>query len=278
MRELLAVLLLGACIVGCPNGEDPEEPVAPPAEVWKPAPSGAPDEAADGRLTCLGKNAPSTVTGNAIELTGYARLLADPDAEHEVPSASVEVFTADDISLATAFSDPVKSGRASVNVPISDAGFTGYAKVVLDGYLDYRFQTSRAVTDTALTAWVWLTTADEVSTHADALGLAVDAGKGLLFGAVHDCDGFGVQYAVIRVENSAADVLYIEGFAPVADRTWTSDTGRFVVPNLPPGTVTVKAFGRSAAGEPLSLLSQIDVEIQADAISAVNLEPRVAEK
>lgn len=240
---------------------------------------GAPTESVDGpstRLTCLGDNQPESPTDSVLQLTGYVRTLADPDADEEVPSATVEAFAADGTSLVTGFADPSKSGRVAVSVPVTDAGWTGYAIASHDGYMSWRFQSSRAVTSTAVNGWAWLTTTAERDALADDLGVTVEADTGILVGTVHDCDVFGTEFAVVTVDGDRSGVYYIEGFAPVEGRTWTSSTGRFVVPNLTPGAYEIKAWGRLEAGGELVLLSVVaDATVEAGQMTAISLQPRV---
>lgn len=283
LRSTLAMAvapLLGLLLAGCPNGEEPVEPVVP-AEKLEPAPLTAPSAVVGGpdtRLTCLGKNAPPAVTGNALELTGYVRALADPDADAPPPAAKIDAFTPDGTRLGGGFADPApgKDGRVSFSIPITDDGFTGHAMVTMDGYLDYRFQNSRPITSVDFGGWAWLTTQTEVDERATLAGVTLEAGTGILYGAVHDCDNFGVEHAFVTIDGGHDGVYYVEGFGIATDRTWTSDTGRFVVPNLAPGTVRVKAFGRLVPDGPLTLLSTTTATVEAGAISAVNLEPRIA--
>ena len=51
-------------------------------------------------------------------------------------------------------------------------------------------------------------------------------------------------------------------------------SGRFAIPNVDAGPLTVQAFGRLMPGEPLLLLGRADVTVSADAITAVDLQPR----
>ena len=274
-RAALTAALVLAALPACTGEDDTKPTTATAGETLTPEPGGAPTDAADGRLTCVGKNAPAPPEGTSLELTGYVRMLADPGAAAGAPpAAGVEVFTKSGTSLGSSFSDPAKAGRTSVTVPITSEGFTGYADVTLAGYLAYRFRTSRAVTDTAFSAWAWLTTQAEATQRATTLGITLQSGTGILVGAVHDCDGFGVANVVIQVAGKTDGVYYVEGFDLAKSRTYTTDTGRFVVPNLPTGTVTVKAFGRLRTGQPLELLSSITAEVTADAIAAVHLAPR----
>jgi len=75
------------------------------------------------------------------------------------------------------------------------------------------------------------------------------------------------------VGGSNEGVVYVEGFDLAPERSFTTDTGRFVVPNVPPGPVQVEAYGRLEDGGPLVLLSRIEATVEAGRITAVDLQP-----
>ncbi len=260
---------------GCDSGTS--TPSTPAAAVETIADfAGAPTETVAGAWACAGK-AQGTATGGSIELNGYVRLLSDPDAKQPVPAATIEAFTADGASLAKSGADPSKAGRVSLSVAVMPTGFDGYAVISHDGFLDVRLQSSRKVVSTDMAGWAWLATQAEVDSRAKGIGIPLEAGKGLLVGAVHDCDGFGAANAVVvvggKLENA---VLYAEGFDLVGARTFAADSGRFAVANLPAGPVTVKAYGRTKAGGKLQLLSKIDTTVVPGKMTAIDLAPRAA--
>jgi len=268
---MVAAFVVAAC--SSDGSSAASDAVSGTVETLTAEPAGAPTAVIDGRQDCLGKNAPKPAAPGAMELTGYVRTLADPSATKQPPPAKVTAFTKDGAQLGVSFADIEKSGRVSVSIPVKAEGFTGYALVAYTGFLDWRFQTSRAVTDTDLTAWAWLTTPDEAKSRATALGLTIDETKGILVGAIHDCDEWGVQNVVVTT-SSQDKVFYVEGFDLSKDRTFTSETGRFVFANVAPGTVKVKAFGRLKAGGPLTLLASIEAVVEAGKMTAVGLQPR----
>ena len=272
---LLFAFLLPALLVGCPPVDDDD--TVDPVETLDPEPSGAPTGVADGRLTCLGDNAPPEPLGGAVELTGYARALLDPTAEDEPPEFEVEVFSPSGSSLQTGDSNVGNDGRVNISVPIEDSGFEGYAVVTADTFIDLRFQSSRPTTTTDFSGWTWSATQADLDAAAADLGVSLDASAGVLMGSAHDCDAFGMENVVIVVDGDGGLAYYVEGFDAVDSRTYTSTSGRFVVPNVPAGDVVVKAFGRLEAGGPLTLLSSIATEVEAGGMTAVALEPRVGQ-
>ena len=266
-----AVVATSSLLAGCPGGDDPNVP----AETLDPEPAGAPTELAEGRLSCLGKNKKPPPDGTNLVLPGWARMLSDPtNTSGAQPEAQAEAFDADGVSLGTGFSN-TGNGRTAISVPIRSAGFEGHVRVTADGYLPTALYSSHPYTSTAVAGWVWMATPDEVAMHATTAGVTVEAGKGILAGAVHDCDVFGVANAVIRHGDSTDGVIYYEGFAP-GTGTFTAANGRFVIPNVDPGPVTVAAFGRVEAGGPLLLLSSADAVVTADEITMVDLQPRAS--
>lgn len=267
-------LVAAAVLAGCES--EPATPSTSPTVETMAEFAGAPTAVVGGAWACAGKSQ-GTVTGGSVELNGYVRLLGDPEAKQAVPAATVEAFTLAGASLGKSYADPSKAGRVALSVPVKPAGFDGYAVISHDGFLDFRLHSSRKVVSTDLAGWAWLATQAEVDSRAKAIGIPLESGKGLLVGAVHDCDGFGAANAVVEVGGSLnTTVLYAEGFDLVAKRTFTADSGRFAVANLPAGPVTVKAFGRAKAGGKLQLLSKIETTIVAGKMTAVDLAPRAA--
>lgn len=269
----IAACLLATLLLGCPTGDDDD--TVEDVETLTPEPAGAPTGVVDGRLTCLGDNAPPAPIGGAVELTGYARTLADVTAVDEPPEFAVEVFSGSGASLQTAASNPGNDGRVTVTVPISAAGWDGWVLITADGYVDLRFASSRPTTNTDFAGWSWSATRAELDAMAADAGVTLDPSLGLLVGASHDCDGFGMENVVIVVDSDPDAAWYVEGFDVVDTRTFSSVTGRFAVPDVAPGPVVVKAFGRLEAGGPLTLLSSISTEVEAGGMTAVALEPRV---
>ena len=86
--------------------------------------------------------------------------------------------------------------------------------------------------------------------------------------------GFGVANAVVTPDGPAAGPLYPTGFEAAPAGTFTDASGHFVIANVAPGNVTVKAYGRRASGGGLELLSSIKLGVAADEITAIGLQPR----
>lgn len=270
------VLTGGLALLGCSGGDGGSDD----APVLDPEPAGAPTAIAGGRLTCLGDNEPMPPTSTNLTLPGWIRTVSDPDNSGGVqPGTFVEVFDPTGLSLGGGYSNN-HDGRVAVTIPIAETGYEGEAVVTpmpsADGeYLEQHFFASHPITDTTLAAWIWLFTTDERDTMATDAGVEIEAGKGLLMGSVHDCDAFGIDNAVIRWGERTDGVLYVDGFALAPDRTFTGASGRFVVPNVPPGALTVEAYGRLEPDGPLVLLSTADIEVAADVVTAIALEPRM---
>lgn len=288
-RTLLLVLFVGAA--GCGGGGGGQPDAAPNVEVLDPEPAGAPTGivvATDTDLSCLGKR-PTPASGSAVELTGYVRTLDDPTAQAAPPAATVQAYTAGGDLLGTDYADASKQGRVAISVSFQGDGFDGYTVVSDPAYLDYRFESSRLVTSPEVNAFVWLVNDADVATWESTLGITQDAGNGILFGSVQDCLAFALENVVVQVSGSTDGIYYPDGPAPsvcptgaacprpfaAADGTYTNDTGRFFLPNVPPGPVTVKVFGRLTAGGPLTLLSSIQTQVTAGAITGVAMLPRM---
>lgn len=252
----------------CPGDDTDPAPV----EVLDPEPIGAPTDPVDGRWTCLGEEEHPSWGAGSLQLTGYIRTLADPTATVEPPAATIAAFDERENAIGTGFADPSHTGRVNLSVPVDAVGFKGHLVVTEPGYLDYRFQASRPFTTSYYAGWAWLTTPAERDAQALAVGADLPAGAQVLLGAVHDCDGFSVANAVITIDDATDGLYFVEGFAPVNGRTFTTTSGRFIAPDIEGRHPVVAAWGRVEAGGPLQLLSRVEVTGQ-DGASAVALEP-----
>lgn len=267
--------LLVPCLVllaACPGGDTDTDAVI---EVLDPEPAGAPADPVDGRWTCLGDEEHPSWGPGSLQLTGYIRTLADPTSLEQPPAVTIEAFDEDDNAVGTGFSDPSHGGRVNLSVPVDASGFKGHLLLTFPGYLDYRYQASRPFSTSFFTGWAWLTTAAERDAQAAAVGVDVPSDARVMIGAVHDCDGFAVSNAVVTIDDNTDGMLFVEGFEAVAGHTFTTTSGRFVVPEVGGGRLSVAAWGRLEAGGPLQLLGRVDAEGVPGGISAVSLEPRI---
>lgn len=270
MRSTGPLVAMALLLAGCPRSDTDPAPI----ETLTPEPPGAPTDPIDGRWTCLGHEENPSWGPGSVQLTGYVRTYADPTATANPPAATLSAFDERNNAVGTGFADPSHAGRVSMTVPVDAEGFKGYLIVSQPGYLDYRFQASRPFTTSFYAGWAWLMTASERDAEAAAVGADVPAGARILLGSVHDCDGMGVQNAVITVDDATDGLLFVEGFAPVEGRAFTTTSGRFVMPEMGANRVEVAAWGRLEAGGPLQLLSRVEARPQDGGISAVALEPR----
>jgi len=297
-----AVMLVG--VTGCP-GEEGEGPRcvsdAEVVAVLEPEPMGAPEGTAEeADLLCIGCE-PAPVSAGNIQLLGYLRTYSDPDyADCVLPEGRIEAFDESGTPLAMGFpnTDPDEGGRVDFSIPIRAQGFRGWVHLTSDGFVPLSLRSTRPLVDPAAqpVGWGFLMTTDEIAAVAAEAGVTIEAGRGIIQGAVHDCEGFGIENAVVRIAGSSDGTRYFidseqpsrsrcglnpamsvrsDHFTLAASRTYTSTSGRFAVANIDPGVVTVEAFGRRAAGRPLELLSRADVTVIADEIAAVDLAPRM---
>ncbi len=115
-------------------------------------------------------------------------------------------------------------------------------------------------------------------------------GQGIIGGAVWDCNGDGVKFAVVTVVNaqdeSPVEAFTLEkdpaviryfrcksgfGVVPAVEGTDTDSDGLFSIFNVPPGDYLIKAYGKKDGT--LTLLGKARVRTFPDAISIANLEP-----
>jgi hypothetical protein len=278
INALFALVVLLAAAIGCEGcpPTDDDDTVEGDPEILEPEPVGAPTAMVDGRISCVGDNEPPSPSASSLELTGWVREWADPEAD-EVPSAfQVQAFDPNGNSVGVAFTNPSpgQDGRVAVTVPVTDEGFVGYVEITHDDFVTVRFHNSRPITNTDFAGWAWAVTEADVEQIALDAGVTLEPGTGILVGAVHDCDSFGMSNVVLVVDDSTDGVYWVEGWDPVDSRTFSAPSGRFALPNLEPGPVVVKSFGRLEQGGPLTLLSRVDAVIEADVITEVALEPR----
>lgn len=277
----IVVLAALAGAAACGDDDDVDQQEAP---ILEPEPSGSPTEvvgagSVDFEISCLGDNSQPDPGNTNLTLPGWIRDWNDPANEGRVqPAADAEAF--DEVgTLGTSSSDTV-TGRIAISVPIEEEGFVGTVRVTAQDYLEHHFRVSRPVTMTKTAGWVWLLRQSDVDAVAAEAGVEVEPGEAIVVGAVHDCLGFGYSNAIIRWGERTDGVVYFDGFAPAPERTFTAESGRFAIPGAPAGPLTVEAYGRlggtGQSARPLTLLSRIDIDVEAGVVSAVALEPRVA--
>lgn len=305
MARIVAVLLLPAALAGCP--ETTEET---PPPVLTPEPVGAPTQIVDtvtsasmmqypAALGCMGRP-PQPAMPGSMQLLGYLRSYADPDyADCMPPEGQLDVFTPGATTpIATGYPVLTEGGDVGISIPVRAEGFRGHVRITSTGYLPVTLFNARPYTVPATQSrgWAFLMTMTDVTTVAIEVGRSVDPAMGIVVGAVHDCRGFGISNAVVRVGGSTEGVLYFSDaeyqpgtnclrnpadsirsahFTPEPEATFTTYVGRFAVANVPPGSTTVEAFGRRDRDGPLELLSTVDVEVVAGEMTAVDLSPRV---
>lgn len=275
--QLRNAVLLAATLGGC----GPNPPVEQ-VETLTPEPPGAPSALADGRLTCLGNNPSPPSSSNQVVLPGWIRYYTDPTAGKKVtPAARVEAFSTSGASLGVSFASKT-DGRVEVTVPIASNGWTGHVEATCDaactgtaqGLVEYDFWTNRVYTQPEVAGWAWMISHDDLTALAAKNMVTVDDSKAIAAIGVHDCDHFGIGNAVVEVNGSVSGGIYLEGFDVAPGKAYSAASGRVVFPNLPPGDAVVKAFARTVAGGPLTLLASITVKLKAGAITGIDLEPR----
>jgi hypothetical protein len=115
------------------------------------------------------------------------------------------------------------------------------------------------------------------------LNLAPDDTKGVVAGSQRDC--FEAELGGITVQMTSTggpydammNVFYFQDFGttrvPSLAQKWTSGDGAFAGLNVPPGDVTVTAFGKTGASSPQFRLGTGLVPVRANSITIVQLEP-----
>jgi hypothetical protein len=263
------------------------------ASRWRPRSraAGAPTgnvQVSDPDLACMGR--PGRAGGSSIErLPGHVRTLADPTATADLPAARVEAFTPTGSLLGFGFADTSKQGRSPSRCrsPATASTATRWHPGRLLLPVPDQPWLVTTPTSTATPGW----SPRPRSTPGRPRGASpVDAGAGILLGSALDCQAFALENVWCRstapptASTTWTDPTPMEcptlqacdrPFAAATGATFTNDTGRFLMANVPAGPVVVKVFGRLAAGGPLTLLARIDTEVTAGAITAVGMRPRM---
>lgn len=284
--------------------------------VWTPSQTPAPSDYA-----CLGNNADPAL-GADIDIVGRVQDFATGDSA-PIGNAKVYIYSSSDVSQApacTLISDNSDCGTSCGNPPncgkisgcqLSENSRFTYKVTVSEqpakagGDVDFGATCGATYTGRDTYQFNILNTNNNSGSHREeflaiskgifsilpAVGqVTQQLGQGIIGGAVWDCSGNGVKFAVITVVN-AADESPVEAFTlekdpaviryfrcksgfgvvPAVEGTDTDSDGLFSIFNVPPGDYLIKAYGKKDGV--LTLLGKARVKVFADAISIANIEP-----
>lgn len=284
--------------------------------VWTPSQTPAPSDYA-----CLGNNADPAV-GADLAIVGRVQDFATGDSA-PIGNAKVYIYSSSDVSQApacaltsdnsdcgTSCGNPPNCGKISgcqlpensrftYKVTVSeqpakaggDVDFGATCGATYTGRDTYQFNILNTNNNNGSHKEEFLVISKGIFSILPAVGqVTQQPGQGIIGGAVWDCSGNGVKFAVITVVNAAdespveaftldkdpAVVRYFRcksgfGVVPAVEGTDTDSDGIFSIFNVPPGDYLIKAYGKKDGA--LTLLGKARVKVFADAISIANIEP-----
>jgi hypothetical protein len=243
--------------------------------------------------SCLGTasdDEPIAVVGT-LTITGAAN---DFQSGDPVPAASITAFAGIDVDgtpLATATTDD--EGTYSVAIPAAAAALAGETRI------GFRVEADDTLPTLLLNQYFDPDAADQTrdlnsvsETTANALpafiGVNRTIGRGVLAGAMRDCQGREVSGAIVAVSSTAGSVDHVFGgqtyyfsagssSLPVRLTTQasTNKDGLFVVLELDPTASTfVQVWGfTDEARTELTLLAELEVPVVAETVITASIEP-----
>lgn len=222
-------------------------------------------------LACLHDNPPPEPTGETVSVRFYAE-----DFEHEdrIEGATIEVYLVNRIE-----GDP-----DFVLGPTDDNGLTEAVDVPARSMLATRIPEIERVARTTVQFDVLTPTADgevRALTVANdtyqivptALGILVEAGKGIVAGRYSDCDDEPVAGLIAHVEGQDAEIRYFSDEFPAREPDVTTEDGLYVAINVDPGDHEIVLRGRTEAGGTLVELGRREIQVIADSINVLDLGP-----
>ncbi len=298
---LLALFCLGACgdDVAGNDGEalGPNAGFVAPAEVtqafvndrgvWTPA--GVAD------WSCLGQPARNVTTDSPVQLTGQVE---DFQSGSPVSMVTVELFTGIDDGdvIATEVSD--LDGRYTVTIPEGTDRF-GF-KLSSEGSLD-TFLLNQSIAPGEADPMLNIRLVSQATANAlpAFINRARTLGRGVLAGAIRDCQGREVGNAVATVSSVSGAVDHLEGAdtyyfsagspsLPVRHSAAlsTNEDGLFMIIELPPelpGAAQVAYMqvwgfidGQDPATDELTLLAELPTPVLPDTVVTASIEPLAA--
>lgn len=287
--------------------------------VWTAAATPAPSDYA-----CLGNNADPSV-GADIPIVGRVQDFATGN-EAPIGNAKLYIYSSSDVSQAPACAltsdnsdcgescgNPPNCGKVNDNmtcklpensrftykVTVSeqsataggDVDFGASCGATYTGKDTYQFNILNTDNNSGSHKEEFLVIGKGIFSILPAVGqVTQQPGQGIIGGAIWDCKGNGVKFAVVTVVNASdespveaftlekdpAVVRYFRcksgfGVVPAVEGTDADSDGLFSIFNVPPGDYLIKAYGNN--GGTLTLLGKARVKTFPDAISIANLEP-----
>ncbi|HXU74084.1 MAG TPA: hypothetical protein VN947_32420 [Polyangia bacterium] len=271
MKVWLSLLV---CVAGCGSGTSTNSD-QPPVFV-QPTPSDPMNAAVLGCLGGHGDPAAPTVP-TPVDIT-----VKDFEKSTPVMGATVEVYLSLDhvnamMPDATAAAPTDADGNTTIMVP--PGSYRVIFRTVGAPNTIETLEFNRVYNDGARVS-VSQATKSEIPA---LLNLQPDDTKGVVAGSQRDCleaELGGVTVSMMSTGgayDNSMNVFYFQDFGtsrvPALAQKWTSGDGAFAGLNVPPGNVTVTAFGKDGPSSPQFRLGTGLVPVRAGSITIVQLEP-----
>ena len=188
----------------------------------------------DADLSCLG----ATLGTEAVDPLSISGIVVAVGVGVVQDAAVAALNVSDDASLADTTSNA--GGAYTLVIDSNTDPVDAYLSVTATGYLDsYVYPPVPFLASTATTSLVMVTSTQR-SDGATAGGVTLEAGTGLVYVLVVDCNGDPIEGATIS-SSPGGDVVYVENDVPSAAATATDASGRAIIFNVGPGDVEVDA-------------------------------------
>jgi len=228
--------------------------------------------AALANLTCLHDNPPPEPTGETVSVRFYAE---DFENQDRIEGATVEVYLGNRIEGSPDFTLG----------PTDEEGLTEAVDVPARALLATRVLEIPDVAKVTVEFDVETPTEDQGEVRAlvvadstyrvvpAAVAVSIETGKGIVAGRFSDCDDEPVAGLIATIEGQEAEIRYFVDEFPAREPNVTTEDGLYVAINVEPGDHEVVLHGRTEAGGELVELGRREIQVIADSINVVNLEP-----
>ncbi len=245
-----------------------QEDCAPPAYVDD---RGDAAPAVPANLACLHNNPAPEPTGDTVSVRFYAE---DFENEDRIEGATVEVYLGNRIEGSPDFTlgpTDAEGLTEAVDVPAQALLATRVLGIPDVAKLTVEFDVETPTADGEVRALVVADSTYRVVPAAVAV--TIETGKGIVAGRFGDCDDEPVAGLIAMVDGLDAEIRYFVDEFPAREPNVTTEDGLYVAINVEPGDHEVVLRGRTEAGGDLVELGRREIQVIADSINVLNLEP-----
>jgi len=222
-------------------------------------------------LACLHDNPRPEPTGDTVSVRFYAE---DFENEDRIEGATVEIYLGNriegspDYTLGPTGPDGLTE---AVDVPAQSLLATRVLAIPDVARTTVEFDVETPTQDDDVRALVVADSTYRVVPAA--VGVTIEAGKGIVAGRFSDCDDEPVAGLIATVEGQDAEIRYFVDETPARQPDVTTEDGLYVAINVAPGDHETVLRGRLEDGGPLVELGRREIQVIADSINVVNLRP-----